>query len=104
MTTVVNLRLDKYDVYCGRGSLFGNPYSHLPYGKHQFQVATRDEACDRFQEHFDKRIAEDKEFKKEVLKLKDKRLGCYCKQKNKFVRCHVDTIKDWLDNYEKDKS
>lgn len=93
MTRVVNLRKESYSVYIGRGSIFGNPYSHLAQGLHKFQVATRDEACDKYQEYFDKRIAEDEEFRKEVLKLNGETLGCFCKP----ARCHGDTIIKYLE-------
>lgn len=48
MTTVVNLKLDNYDVYIGRGSEFGNPYTHLPLSKTKanIKVKSRQEAID----------------------------------------------------------
>ncbi|MGL4484270.1 MAG: hypothetical protein ACRCUS_04910, partial [Anaerovoracaceae bacterium] len=39
--------------YIGRGSPLGNPYSHTPSQLAQVFVATRDIACDKFQELFD---------------------------------------------------
>ena len=32
------------------------------------------------------------------LELKDKRLGCFCKQPGIEIACHIDIIKEWLDN------
>lgn len=29
MTTVVNIHKDNYDIYIGRGSKWGNPYTHI---------------------------------------------------------------------------
>jgi len=84
--SVVNKYKEKYDVYIGRPSIFGNPFSVKEYGR---------EGCiARYKEYFYKRIKEDVKFKEEVLKLKDKVLGCFCKP----LACHGDVIKEYLDN------
>lgn len=50
-TTVVNKYHKKpYDIYIGRGSKWGNPFSHLPNTKAQFQVSTREEAIEKYRE------------------------------------------------------
>ena len=86
MTKVVNKYREAYDVYIGRPSQFGNPFSVKEYGR---------EGCiARYKEYFYKRIKEDVKFKEEVLKLKDKVLGCFCKP----LACHGDVIKEYLDN------
>lgn len=80
MTTVVNLRRDRYDVYIGRGSPFGNPYVLGRDGtraeviaKYRAWVLTRPELIARIQRE-----------------LKDKVLGCYCTP----ALCHGNTIAD----------
>ena len=86
MTKVVNKYREAYDVYIGRPSIFGNPFSVKKYGR---------EGCiEKYREYFYKRIKEDVKFKEEVLKLKDKVLGCFCKP----LACHGDVIKEYLDN------
>ena len=86
MTKVVNKYREAYDVYIGRPSQFGNPFSVKKYGR---------EGCiKKYREYFYKRIKEDVKFKEEVLKLKDKVLGCFCKP----LACHGDVIKEYLDN------
>ena len=35
--------------YVGRGSFFGNPFSHVPSKIAEFRVETRDEAVDRYE-------------------------------------------------------
>ena len=86
MTKVVNKYRDKYDIYIGRPSIFGNPFSVKEYGR---------EGCiQKFREYFYKRIKEDVKFKEAVLKFKDKTLGCFCKP----LACHGDVIKEYLDN------
>ena len=86
MTKVVNKYKEKYDIYIGRPSVFGNPFS---IGKD----GDRKEVIDKFREYFLQRIIEDTEFKKEVLKLKGKTLGCYCKPQD----CHGDIIAEYLE-------
>ena len=94
-TKVVNIKTDNYDVYIGRGSKFGNPYSHLPlrYTKAQVQVKTRDESIERYREYFYKQIEEDPEFLDDILRLKNKTLGCHCAP----FSCHGEIIKQFLD-------
>ena len=89
-TKVVNIRKEKYDVFIGRGSLFGNPYTHLPLGETHatFQVKTRDESIEKYKEYFYRLLEEDSEFLDAVLLLKDKTLGCWCKPLN----CHGDFL------------
>ena len=49
--SVVNLRQSNYDVYIGRGSRWGNPYTHLLGAtKAQFKVDTREESIERYTE------------------------------------------------------
>ena len=94
MTKVVNLKKEKYDVYIGRSSIFGNPYTHLPIEKTKagVQVKNRNEAIEKYREYFYDRIENDQEFLDEVLRLKDKVLACYCAPK----ACHGDVIAEFL--------
>jgi hypothetical protein len=51
-TTVVNLKTDDFDVYIGRGSKWGNPFSHLDrlFPNHKLTwVPTRAEAVERIE-------------------------------------------------------
>lgn len=92
-TKIVNVKKDPYDVYIGRGSAFGNPYSHLKYSKAQFIVDSREESIVKYKEWFYEQL-KDPEFLKLVLSLKGKTLGCYCKPKN----CHGDIIVEYLNS------
>jgi len=98
-TTVVNIKIEKCDIKICRLpnntipdppnlGCFGNPF-HL--GKY-----TREEAISKYKTYFDYRIEHDKEFKKAVLTLKGKKLGCFCRPE---YACHGDIIKEYLDNY-----
>lgn len=90
-TNIVHCKRDEYDVYIGRPSKFGNPFSVQTYG--------REKCLELFREYFLNRVKQDDTFKEAVLSLKDKTLGCFCKQPNREVACHGDIIKEWLDNY-----
>ncbi len=95
MTKVVNKYKERYDVYIGRGSIFGNPYTHIKNKntKAEFIVNTREEAVEKYRKYFYNKINADKNFKNEVLKLKNKTLGCFCKPK----ACHGDIIVEYLE-------
>ena len=84
-TLVVNKRKQDYDIYIGRGSLFGNPFV---IGKD----GDRDEVIRKYKVWFNVRIKE-QPFKAAVLMLNDKKLGCYCKP----LACHGDVIVEWLE-------
>jgi len=90
-TRVVNLYLDSYDVYIGRGpnAPFGNPFPMVPEPDGLGRVA----AIQHFQDYFLKRIEEDDDFRRKVLRLKGKTLGCFCAPR----ACHGDIIAEWVD-------
>ena len=91
-TTVVNKRFEQYDVYIGRPSAYGNPYSHLPGTLAKYQVATRQEAVERYREWIF--LPENAHLRALIKKnLKGKRLGCWCKP----LACHGDILKEIAD-------
>ena len=82
----MNVRADEYDVYIGRPSIFGNPFKIGRDG-------SREEVVEQYNEYFHERIESDPEFRKRVLALKGKRLGCYCKP----LSCHGHIIVEYLE-------
>ncbi len=76
--------------YIGRGSEWGNPYTHLTKGltKASVQVATRDEACDAYEIYIRDRLAKEPGLMERLLLMKDSVLICYCAPQ----RCHGDTL------------
>ena len=83
------------DIYIGRGSIFGNPYSHLPSSKAEFKVATREESVEAYKTYFKDKLETDLKFKELVHSIpKDAILVCFCKPKD----CHGDIIADYLNN------
>lgn len=91
-TTVVNKHKDSYDVYIGRGSKWGNPFTHLPVGNTlaQHQVATREQAIEAYRLWIT--IGEGKYLLNHLEELRGKRLGCYCKP----LSCHGDILVELL--------
>ena len=87
-TTVVNIKHEKCDVYCGRPSLYGNPFR---VGKD----GTRVDVILKYIDYFFERMRDDPVFKKKILELKDKKLGCYCAPET----CHCDVIAEYLNIY-----
>jgi len=99
-TKVVNKRFDSYDEYIGRGSIYGNIYTHIKdrQTKAEFIVESLEESIDKYKIYFIDRVEKDIEFRKKVLGLRGKSLGCFCKQRNREVPCHGDVIVDWLND------
>ena len=74
---VVHCKRDKYDVYIGRPSKWGNPFS---IGKD----GNRDEVIEKYREW----IVKQPELMNSLGELKGKVLGCWCKP----LACHGDVL------------
>jgi hypothetical protein len=76
---VVNKRSgDPYDVYVGRPTVWGNPYSHKP-GIAQYHVPTVEDAVRMYRRYINDRIArEGLPFVHMLADLHGKRLACWC--------------------------
>ena len=109
-TTVVNLNTTTYEEYIGRGT---EPYTHMltpgitpgtkgwlgnphPIGwcNRCRAYHTRTECISAFKEDFHEAIRSNVGFKRHVLTLQGKRLGCYCTPQD----CHGDVIKEYLES------
>lgn len=96
-TRVVNLRVEPYDVYIGRPSKWGNPYTHL-HRKDTINVSSPEEAVQLYEEWIKERIQAEPE-KYDLDELRGKVLGCYCRP----AICHGDVLARLADepkNYE----
>lgn len=87
MTTVVNIYKSLYNQYIGRAGkgqdgYFGNPFSNK----------SRLENIEDFKVYFYNRLEKDPEFKRRVVELKGKTLGCFCSPRP----CHGDVIAEYL--------
>ena len=85
-TRVVNKYKESYDVYIGRGSKWGNPFTHIADKKTKadFIVASRDEAIESYRDW----ILNQPQLLNDLHELKGKTLGCFCKPK----KCHGDIL------------
>ena len=108
-TLIVNLATDDHEIYIGRRA---NPRVHMltagvrpgqegwlgnphPIGMCELceREHTRAECIESFRADFHARLDHDPEFRKTVLELAGKRLGCYCKP----LDCHGDVIREFID-------
>ena len=86
------------DVYCGRGSVLGNPYSHKEGTKAKFIVESRDEAVDAYRKYFGKQMVSNDAFVKEMRRIyklamyNEVNLICYCAP----LRCHCSVIRAFI--------
>ncbi len=93
MTTVVHCKKHPYDVYIGRGSKWGNPYTHIKdrETKAEYIVESREKAIQMYKEW----ILLRPDLLEDLKELKDKRLGCWCKPKS----CHGDILVELIKEY-----
>jgi hypothetical protein len=84
MTKVVHCKKENYDVYIGRPSKWGNPFSHLKESHAQFVVQTRDESIEKYGEW----ILTQPQLLADLHELRGKILGCWCKP----LTCHGDIL------------
>ena len=89
-TKVVHCRKEKYDIYIGRPSKWGNPYSHLDDTLAEFKVKDRKEAIEKYEEY----LLNNENLMKTLSELNGKILGCWCKTKDRYVECHGDILVD----------
>lgn len=89
-TRVVNLyHKVPYDIYIGRGrgSVWGNPFSHKDGTLAEFKVETREEAIRRYAEW----LATQPQLLSRLPELKGKTLACFCRPAKGFqgqLLCH----------------
>ncbi len=81
---VVHCKKEEFDVYIGRGSKWGNPFSHKEGTQAKEVVGSREEAIEKFEEY----LLENKDLLDCLGELKGKVLGCWCKPKS----CHGDIL------------
>jgi hypothetical protein len=90
--TVVNKYKEPYDVYIGRGSIWGNFFT---IGKH----GDRDCVIDQYKDFLWNQIKSGLVSRQQLKALDGKTLGCFCKPK----ACHGDVIAkavEWAVNYD----
>ena len=81
MTKIVHCKKEKYDIYIGRPSKWGNPFE---VGKD----GTRKEVIEKYKKY----ILSNKKLLNSLYELEGKTLGCWCKPKP----CHGDILVDLI--------
>lgn len=92
-TVVVNIKEGQgYDIFIGRGSPYGNPFSHVKSAYNTIKVASRQEAISRFREWIETPeivlVNWPKPSSDMLRALRGKRLGCFCAPQP----CHGDVL------------
>jgi hypothetical protein len=89
--TVVHCRKKPYDVYIGRPSKWGNPFTHINDGGTlaKYVVGSRDEAIDAYRKWITE--GDGMYLLKDLGELKGKVMGCWCGSfdiSHKKLKCH----------------
>lgn len=86
-TKVVHCKKEPYDVYIGRPSKWGNPFTHNKDSVHaKYFKPTRREAIEAYKDYI--LNGEGKHLLDDLDELEGKTLGCWCKPK----ACHGDIL------------
>jgi len=103
---VVHFKREPYDVYIGRGSKWGNPFTHIdnkPTNATQI-VASREEAVESYRKYILE--GEGKWLLEHLHELEGKTLGCWCCQTPSYYTegmkmiCHGEVLMELLENNE----
>jgi hypothetical protein len=84
------MKKEPYDIYIGRGSKWGNPFSHREGTLAEHVVKSRSEAIKRYEEY----LLQNEDLMSSLHELKGKKLGCWCKPKS----CHGDILAKYADS------
>ena len=92
---VVNKRTTPFDVYIGRPSKWGNPFTHIRDDKTsaEYIVKDRNTAIDAYRDWITN--GDGKHLLNDLHELKGKTLGCWCKPK----ACHGDVLVELVERY-----
>lgn len=93
---VVHCKRNTYDIYIGRPSILGNPFSHVDTAFAEFRVVTRAEAISKFRTYAVERMRNDDTFRVAMLACRGRVLGCWCAPK----ACHGHAILEIVEEME----
>ncbi len=101
-TRVVHKNKEPFDVYIGRPSKWGNPYTHKKSGstRAKYVKETRDEAIEAYRDYIEH--GEGIHLIKDLHELKGKVLGCWCKHHipgKPENSCHGDILVEMVEKY-----
>lgn len=87
-TRIVNMTTTPCEVPIDRSGPFGNPF---PLRSESDRAAV----LEKYRAYFHKRVESDPEFRRRVLALRGRVLGCWCSPK----LCHGTIIVEWLETH-----
>lgn len=90
---IVHCKKYPYDVYIGRPSKWGNPFSHRHGTSARYKVGSRQEAIEAFRNWIT--IGEGRHLLAQLHELAGKTLGCWCKPD----ACHGDVLAELVLQY-----
>jgi len=85
-TRVVHCKIDRYDVYIGRPSIWGNPFE---VGKH----GNREEVIEKYRQY----VLDNALLMSQIMELDGMVLGCWCRPK----ACHGDVLMEIIEQIKK---
>lgn len=90
MTRIVNMKNEPYDVYIGRGSKWGCPFTTIKDRPTLAKevVSSKEEALAKYKEY----VLASPELMESLHELEGKTLGCFCKPD----KCHGDVLLELL--------
>jgi len=98
MTRVVHCKKESYDVYIGRPSKWGNPFTHLEGSTQaKYFKPSRAEAIEAYRNYILK--GDGIHLLNDLDELDGKVLGCWCKPKS----CHGDILVEIIQNMKQAK-
>ncbi|MCK9417469.1 DUF4326 domain-containing protein [Candidatus Dojkabacteria bacterium] len=94
-TKIVHFKKEPFDIYIGRPSKWGNPFTHIPDRKTlaKYVVKTREESIEAYRDYI--LNGDGKHLLNDLHELKDKTLGCWCKPKS----CHGDILVELVEKF-----
>lgn len=83
---VVHFQKEPYDIYIGRPSKWGNPFTHKEDTKAEFVLPSREDAIEAYREWITN--GDGKHLLNDLHELEGKVLGCWCSPN----ACHGDVL------------
>ena len=96
---LVNIKHSECDIYIGRPSKYGNPYSSKESKLAQFHVSTLEESLLGFRNY----LINNKQLLIDIEELRYKIIGCFCTESKEYkvgdkIVCHGQIIQMYLQN------
>lgn len=95
---VVHCKKSPYDVYIGRPSKYGNPFSHKEGTLAKFKTKDINESIIKYKEYI--LNGEGKHLLEDIEELRGKTLGCWCGnftiEDNAHMKCHGQVLMEIL--------